>query len=115
MKDYLEWLDARHEEVGARPRALSADLRQDESDLMKAKANIYRICKTVWLSLSAHMPQRGEGAYEQQLSSFRQSWSAALAAARQRDDPKAVAVEQLKLEALEEICARYRAAREART
>ncbi len=70
------------------------------------RANIYEVCRTVSAAL-AERPGAGREAIEAQFARFGSIWGAALEKAREHGDARAAAVEEIKLEALGEIRARF--------
>ena len=70
----------------------------------RIRTNIYDVCRTVSLALTDR-PGAGSDAVRAQLDRFRTEWRTALEKAKQHDEFRAVAVEETKLAALEDIIA----------
>ena len=106
-----EFIRALIEENAALTRQ-AAQLRerneQDEAVFCTVRANVYDICATV---CRVHSGRGDISAITAILERFREEWGAALEAAKRKDDAKKICVEETKLEALEDVCARFTAAR----
>ena len=112
MKEFIEYLNERIEEGRAEIAQLSADGRKDDANFAKVRTNIYDVCKTVSLTL-ADRPGAGLAAIRAQFDGFQTIWGAALERAKQHEDVGAVAVEEAKLAALDDVIAHFKVAREA--
>ncbi len=106
MQTFIDYLDSRIAAGKAEIVSLEADGRKDDADFAKVRTNIYDVCRTVTRTL-ADRPGAGISAVRAQLERFRTGWSAALEKAKLHDDIHAVAVEETKLAALEDISARF--------
>ena len=93
---FMDTLDTRAEALRRESCRLAEDERRDEGDLMKIRANVYGICKSVFQTLGR---ERGSA----KLEKLRETWTKALEAARGQEDLEKAAVEQIKLETLDEI------------
>ena len=102
MQGFMAYLESKISEGKEKIIMLEADDRKDDANFAKVRTNIYDICRTISRTL-ADRP----GAVKAQLDRFRTGWSAALEQAKQHDDIHAVAVEETKLAALEDIIAHY--------
>ena len=107
MKEFIAYLDSRIEEGRSEIEALTADGRIDDANFAKVRTNIYDVCRTVSRTL-ADRPGAGMDAVAAQLERFRATWGAALEKAKQHDDVSGIAVEEIKLAALEDVIARFR-------
>ncbi len=107
MKEFIAYLDSRIEEGRSEIAALTADGRIDDANFAKVRTNIYDVCRTVSRTL-ADRPGAGRDAVAAQLERFRATWGAALEKAKQHDDVSGIAVEEIKLAALEDVIARFR-------
>lgn len=106
MEKFIAYLDSKMTEGKAKTAELQTKGSSDDADFMKVQTNIYEICKTVSLAL-ANRPGAGAGAVKAQLERFRTEWSAALEKARQYNNTRGIAVEEIKLSALEDIMAHF--------
>ena len=106
MEKFISYLDSKMREGKAKTAELQTKGSGADADFMKVQTNIYEICKTVSLAL-ANRPGAGAGAVKAQLERFRTEWSGALEKARQYNNTRSVAVEEIKLSALEDIMARF--------
>ena len=106
MKEFIAYLDSRIEEGRSEIAALTADGRIDDANFAKVRTNIYDVCRTVSQTL-ADRPGAGMKAVAVQLERFHTTWGAALEKAKQHDDVKSIAVEEIKLAALEDVIAHF--------
>ena len=106
MREFIAYLESRISEGKEEIITLEADGRKDDANFAKVRTNIYDVCKTISRTL-ADKPGAGLVAIKAQLDRFRTGWSTALEKAKQHDDIKAVAVEETKLAALEDIIAHF--------
>ena len=107
MKEFVSYLDGRIEEGRAEIAALTAEGRTDDANFAKVRTNIYDVCRTVSRTLTDR-PGAGRNAIAAQLERFRTAWGAALEKAKQHDDVSGIAVEEIKLTALEDVIAHFR-------
>ncbi|MBR3381821.1 MAG: hypothetical protein IKG85_02125 [Clostridia bacterium] len=112
MRSFIEYLDGKLNEGRAEIERLSAEGRKDDADFAKVSTNIYEVCKTVSQALISR-PGAGVSAIGAKFEHFRASWGAALDKAKQHDDAKAVAVEEIKLAALDDVIAHFQEVKEA--
>ena len=106
MEKFISYLDSKIREGKAKTAELQTKGSSDDADFMKVRTNIYEICKTVSLAL-ANRPGAGAGAVKTQLERFRTEWGTALEKARQYNNTRGIAVEEIKLTALEDIMAHF--------
>ena len=99
MKQFMAYLDSKADFYRQESRRLAADDRRDEGDLAKIRANMYGICKSVF-------QVQGKEKAQVVLTGLQSEWETSLAAAREHNDGKKAAIEEIKLETLREICAR---------
>ena len=109
MKEFITYLGSKIEEGKAETASLLADGRADDANFAKVRTNIYDVCRTVSQAL-INKPGAGAGAIRAQLERFRTEWSAALEKAKQHDNVHGIAVEEIKLAALDDIIAHFREA-----
>ena len=109
MQKFIQYLDRRIEDGRAEIAALEAECRQDDANFAKVRANIYEICKTVTQTL-LNRPGAGIGAIRAQLDRFQSLWGASLLKAKEHEDAGRIAVEEIKLAALEEVILHFREA-----
>ena len=106
MKEFITYLESKIAEGKAEVMTLEADGRKDDANFAKIRTNIYDVCRTVSLTLM-NRPGAGDSAVGTQLERFRTQWGAALEKARRHENINAVAVEETKLTALEDVIARF--------
>ena len=112
MEGFIRYLEGKTAEGREEAASLASEGRNDDADFAKIKTNIYDVAKTVSLAL-AKRPGAGAAAIGAQFERFRTGWGAALEKAKAHGDVKAVAVEETKLAALEDVIARFREVTEA--
>ncbi len=106
MQEFIRYLGERAGAGRAEAEALAAEGRQDDANFAKVRANIYDVCGTVTRAL-LNRPGAGTGAVRAQLERFRTEWSTALEKAKARGDVRGIAVEEIKLAALEDVIGRF--------
>ena len=112
MDEFIEYLGSKIEEGKTETAALLADGRRDDANFAKVRTNIYDVCRTVSRAL-INRPGTGTDAIRAQLERFRTEWSAALEKAKQHDNVSGIAVEETKLEALDDIITHFQEVTEA--
>lgn len=103
-QEFFDFLDVRKEEVLNEVKELSEDGRNDESNIAKAKANIYDIAKAFYGA--AEKVAAPDGIVENFKSKFgnmANQWRTALEKAKEHDDSYKVLIEEAKLSAVTEI------------
>lgn len=101
---FYDYLNKKKSETIAKSVALAKDDRLDESNVLKAEANIYDIAKAVYGACLKEAD--GDNLSETFLIRFNKitsSWSANLSRAKEHDDPYRVLIEEAKLAAVREI------------
>ena len=106
MDEFITYLNSKAEEGKAEAAALLADGRQDDANFAKVRTNIYDVCRTVSQAL-INRSGAGKDAIKAKLERFRTEWGAALEKAKQHDNINGIAVEEVKLAALEDIIAHF--------
>ena len=108
----LSYLDSRIEEGRSEITALTVDGRTDDANFAKVRTNIYDVCRSV-INTLINRPGAGRNAIAAQLERFRATWGTALEKAKQHDNAKGMAVEEIKLSALEDVIAHFEEVSEA--
>ena len=106
---FFEWLGERKEQVLAEAKVLSGDGRIDESNSLKAKSNIYDICRAV--CNAAEKQSQGAPLKDAFVTAFERvtaPWKLSLEQAKAHDDSRKVMIEEAKLSAVDEILAKIR-------
>ena len=83
-KEYFEFLDTRKQQTMTEVLDLIKDDRKDESNVLKAKANIYDIFKALWNAIPS-------------------AWETSLQKAREHNDTFKILIEEAKLEAASDV------------
>ena len=107
MKEFISYLDSRIEEGRSEITALTVDGRTDDANFAKVRTNIYDVCRSV-INTLINRSGAGRDAVAAQLERFCTTWGAALEKAKQHGDVSGIAVEEIKLSALEDVIARFR-------
>ncbi len=107
MEEFIQELKTENAMLNQQASQLRAQNKDDEAIFCTVRANVYDICATV---CRVHLGKGNISAFSAMLARFREEWSAALEAARRRDDARKICIEETKLEALADICARFAAA-----
>lgn len=108
-KDFFEFLDTRKQEVLSEAAALVKDDRKDESNILKAKANIYDIFKALWTA-SKNTTSDMDGfkaAFLNKAAAIPSAWEVSLAKAKEHNDTFKVLIEEAKLSAVAEIKGKF--------
>ena len=114
MEAFVEELQTIARNLRQQAAAFAADRRQDDADLTKIRANIYEICATIGNVVCKNTPEgEREAAYLKKLEELPRNWHTALEMAKAHGNSQRAAVEELKLEALEDVLDRFRARKEA--
>jgi len=103
-KELYAFLDDKKAQVLAESKELASQGRTDESNILKAKANIYDICKSVHGAFAKTVP--ADKVKETFLSTFKNitgPWHKSLEQAKAHDDSYKVLIEEAKLSAASEI------------
>ena len=101
---FYSWLDSAKETVLSEASALSSDGRTDEGNSLKAKANIYDICKAVCgAALKQAPPASLKDSFIAAFKRVTAPWEKSLEAARAHGDAHKTMIEEAKLSAVTEI------------
>ena len=106
INEFFNWLDTAKEAVLSEVAALASDGRTDESNSLKAKANVYDICKSVTGAILKKAPDMS---FNDAFASFERitaPWRKSLESAKAHDDARKIMVEEAKLSAVTEIFAK---------
>lgn len=106
MEKFISYLSCKIEEGKAETAALQADGRKDDADFAKVRTNIYEVCRTVSLAL-INRPGAGTAAIGAQMEKFRKEWGTALEKAKQHANIHGIAVEEIKLAALDDVTVHF--------
>ena len=108
MQEFINALKEQNADLNRQAAELRAQNKGDEAVFCTVRANVYDICATVsnvWVKKGDSDACRGV------FDRFREEWGASLEAAKRQDNIKKQCIEEAKLEALEDVVARYEAAR----
>ena len=106
MKRYWCCLLYTSESCVKQEQQLIADSRKDEANMMKVKANIYDIFKSMFQLSVKNKPRDPAGiseAFLKKLDSIPQNWMKSYDLARRNQDAVKILVEETKLDTVKEI------------
>lgn len=106
INEFYNWLDTAKEAVLSEVAALASDGRTDESNSLKAKANVYDICKSVTGAILKKAPDVSFNDAFAPFERITDPWRKSLEAAKAHDDARKIMVEEAKLSAVTEIFAK---------
>ena len=108
MNAFTAYLNAELERLKTEEAALVSDERRDEANLARIRRNIFEICNTVHgVFIQKNAPETFRAAYLAKLNEFEAAWRKAQALADANADGAKSAVEEIKLEALACIRAKF--------
>lgn len=102
---FFEYLDERKNTVTAEVTKLAGEDRKDESNMLRAKANIYDIFKAIWGACE----KMSEGdstfisTFNGKVEAITLPWGKSLEAAKAHNDVHKVMIEEAKLSAVNEV------------
>ena len=108
INEFFNWLDKAKEAVLSEVAVLASDGRTDESNSLKAKANVYDICKSVTGAILKKAPDMSFNDAFAPFERITAPWRESLEAAKAHDDARKVMVEEAKLSAVTEILAKIK-------
>jgi len=106
MNDKLKiYLENRASQCKEKSGVLAGDLRRDEANMEKIRANVYELFRTVIdaAEKTQSTEAAAKGFFVSRLESIPASWQAALDKAREHGDDTKAAIENIKLEAAADI------------
>ena len=103
-KELFDFLDERKAQVLSEVKELASQDRTDESNILKAKSNIYDICKAVF-SASAQKASDDtvKDAFLSTFGNITGQWQKSLDQAKAHDDSYKILIEEAKFSAVSEI------------
>ena len=103
--EFFAFLDERKNKTMSEAAALAKDDRKDESNVLKAKANIYDIFKAIWGAAEKLSKDQDsfKTAFLGKSSDIPAAWEKSLEVAKQHNDTFKIVIEEAKLAAVEEI------------
>lgn len=104
MEQFITYIDETVKGLQQRERELAQSDRKDEANMTKVQINIYGVCKTIYDAVcKTCVPEKVKEVYLQKLERLPDNWKASLEKARAHDDIEKIVVEELKLEAFENV------------
>lgn len=108
FEELNEWFEKQMAACGDEQKKLLFDDRADEANLMKVKANVYEICKTVFGVFKKVKPEdKLFEEYLKKLEEFKATWEASRKKADEHGDVQKSVIEHIKLEALADVKNRF--------
>ena len=108
MEEFIHALKEKNSALNQQAAELRKQNKGDEAVFCTVQANVYDICATV---CRVHLDKGSFAAVDSIYSRFQEEWSASLEAAKRQNHAKKICIEETKLEALADVCARFTAAR----
>ena len=108
MEEFINALKEKNASLNQQAMELRKQNKDDEAVFCTVRANVYDICATV---CRVHLEKGNISAVDGIYSRFREEWSASLEAAKRQNHAKKICIEETKLEALADVCARFTTAR----
>lgn len=108
MEQFIAYCQEKAEAAGHEVAELEAEERKDESNLAKVRGNVYDICRTI-CSVNIKLAD-GKAAKDRCLAKWaelRAAWSASHDLAQTYGDVKKAVIEEIKLQTLAEVEARF--------
>lgn len=103
-KEFLDFLNDRKVAVLAEVKALAEEGRTDDSNILKAKANIYDIAKAFFETVTKAASEGAEKeAFLKAFGRVTGQWEATYEQAKAHDDSRQVLIEEAKFQAVAEI------------
>ncbi len=103
-QEFFKYLDDRKAAVLSEVKSLAAEDRTDESNILKAKANIYDISKAVFgVAEKAVSEEQLRDEFLKKFGNITGQWEKAYEQAKTHDDSYKILVEEAKLSAVSEI------------
>lgn len=108
MSAYMKLLDEAVAALEQEAKALRASGRRDEADLVRIRINIHRIAGTIYqVCLRSSQGEALREAFLKKLDALPENWRAARELALAHDDQCRVVIEDIKLDTLAGLRARY--------
>ena len=108
MEEFINALKEKNAALNQQAAELHKQNKDDEAVFCTVRANVYDICATV---CRVHLDKGNITAVGSIFSRFQGEWSASLEAAKRQNHAKKICIEEIKLEVLADVCARFAAAR----
>ena len=104
---FFSFLDERKSIVLSDIKSLAQEGRIDESNVIKAKFNVYDICKAVYHAAAAQSKDAVETAFPAAFDKITGPWKASLEQAKVHNDARKILIEEAKLDAVSEINSKF--------
>ena len=104
---FYSFLEERKASVLSEITRLAQEGRTDESNVLKAKFNVYDISKAVYNATRAQSKDGAGNAFETTFDKITSPWKSSLEQAKAHGDAHKVLIEEAKFEAVQEINAKF--------
>ena len=104
---FFSFLDERKSIVLSDIKSLAQEGRIDESNVIKAKLNVYDICKAVYHATASQSKDAIGTAFPATFDKITSPWKASLEQARLHNDARRILIEEAKLDAVSEINSKF--------
>ena len=107
-KVFYDFLDEKKAQVLAEVKELASQDRRDESNVLKAKSNIYDICRSVFdVSAKKSTDDTVKDAFLSTFGNISGQWKISLEQAKAHNDSYKILIEEAKLSAVSEILEKF--------
>lgn len=106
-KRFFAFLEDRKQAVLAEIQALSAEGRNDEANILKAKSNVYDIGRSMFQAADKLTKGNAEELFPVMFGNVTGTWRASLEQAKANGDERKILVEEAKISAVDEIKAEF--------
>ena len=107
-KAFFDYLDEKKALVLSEVKDLASQDRVDESNVFKAKSNIYDICKAVFSTTAKNSPDdKIKDAFLSTFGNITGQWKKSLEQAKAHDDSYKIMIEEAKFSAVSEIMEKF--------
>lgn len=104
MEQFTAYMEETVRNLQRKEQALAQSDRKDEANMVKIQINIYGVCRTIYEAVRKNsLPEEVEKAYLQKIDRLPENWELSLEKARAHGDVEKILVEELKLEAWQDV------------
>lgn len=108
MKDFMTYIAESVVLLQQEEQELREDDRMDEANLVKIRINVYGIAKSFYETVQKIASERSfKEEYLRRIERLPQNWRASLEQAKAHEDVEKIVIEELKLQTLEDILAKF--------
>lgn len=108
MKTFINYIDEMMAQLKVEEQELISTDRKDEANFIRIKLNICDICKTIYIvSEKKYSGEALKEEYLRQLTRLPENWKISYDKAKENNDVPKIVIEEMKLEVLQQIKAKY--------